>query len=240
MLYIWRELGKRDGTKTTKISRGETSGPAVVLSDLRDSSREQRRNVVLTVHRTAWSRSLHSSCNRASEAERTSHPMDRTTAKLLSSRTEDVTGLRHVDNLTDERQMPMEPDFCHQTRPSETNLKLWSRCQRQDLLPRLCLFQRRKNLPVALSHRPSNNSGSESHLKVNLTRSISGHLRKPSRSTHAHTAVVERLTRHHWRQTSPSKTWSRLRYPRERSDRKPAESRTVATWLIRRRRRAVE
>ena len=37
--------------------------------------------------------------------------MDRTTAKLLSCKTEDVTGLRHVDDLTDERQMLMEPVF---------------------------------------------------------------------------------------------------------------------------------
>ena len=38
VVYMWRESGKRDSAKTTKISMGRFTGPAVVLSHLRDSS----------------------------------------------------------------------------------------------------------------------------------------------------------------------------------------------------------
>ena len=63
----------------------------MVLSHLRDSSTVYWRNVVLNVCRTHVMKVTSQQLRPASEAEGTLHNMDLTTAKLLSSKMENVT-----------------------------------------------------------------------------------------------------------------------------------------------------
>ena len=131
----------------------------------------------------------------ASKAERTLLQMDLTTAQILSSSAEDVTEqLRLVEDLTEEREMLVEPEV--QSPDDELDndeTEPFGGAAYGRTSSRRCVLHHRRRR-AALSHQPTRHSRclhrhttqgvshTRHHLKVTLTRSTSCHLRRAARS----------------------------------------------------------